>query len=173
VDADDSPGFVVSIAGYSPYAQISELLDPTGVADDPSKWGLVTRLMHIGDAEPDAPFVLYKKTDPAHFTPPKTGEVEVGSEMPVGIGVLADAAEYVSDSRITGAQVLIDPMTKEVISKPSSGTSVAPVRTYGTDISGSTASAAQARDHWFKLDMKFLWNDAPKAEPSFDSMDTY
>jgi type IV pilus assembly protein PilM len=174
-DADDGPGFVVSIAGYSPYAQISELLDPTGVADDPDKWGFVTRLMHTGDANPNAPFVLYNKTDPDHFRPPKTGEVDIGSAMPIGIGILADAAEYTSSGggRITDAQVLIDPMTKEVISKPYSGTPPAPGRTYRTPVPRATASTGQARDHWFSLDMKFLWNDAPKGEQPVGDMNTY
>ncbi len=175
VDADDGPGFVVSIAGYSPYAQMNELLDPTSVADDTDKWGFVTRLMHMGDADPNAPFVLYNKTDPDHFSPPKTGEVDIGSTMPVGIGILADAAEYASggDSRITDAQVLIDPMTKEVISKPYSGTTPAPGRTYRSPAPGTAPSTGQARDHWFSLDMKFLWNDGPKAEQSAGSTNMF
>jgi type IV pilus assembly protein PilM len=41
----DGPGFLVIIEGYSSYKNIDELLDPPGVGNDQSKWGLVTRLL--------------------------------------------------------------------------------------------------------------------------------
>jgi len=37
-------GFVVTIVGYSPYQNLGELMDPSGVENNQSKWGFVTRL---------------------------------------------------------------------------------------------------------------------------------
>jgi len=157
------PGFVVTIAGYSPYEKIAELIDPYGVEEEPDKWGLVTHLLHLDDfvADGNSPFELYEKTDPNQFKP-EIGEVDLQVQMPAGIGVRdirykptpsgarqADNAEW----------ILIDPMTKETISKiaeweengqpkrdPRRGTQVYTVN-----------------DHWFMLNIKFVWRDAPES----------
>jgi type IV pilus assembly protein PilM len=85
--AESAPGFVVTITGYSPYKEIGELMDPIGVEGDPNKWGLVTRLMHLDDIVSwKNQFELYKKANFEHFKL-KTGDVDLGTEMPMGIGV--------------------------------------------------------------------------------------
>jgi len=123
-------GFVVVISGYSPYENIRELIDPMGVEDQPGRWGFVTRLLHLDDFVPDgnSPFSLYEKTNPDHFSP-YIDAVEVGttSNLPPGVGepsfrVTQKAAprtaygrpEYSSQD---SEMVLVDPMTKELISK--------------------------------------------------------
>ncbi|MCD6392901.1 MAG: pilus assembly protein PilM, partial [Planctomycetes bacterium] len=80
-------GFVVMIEGYSPYKDISALLDPHSVGTDKERWGLVTRLVHISEIVKGCPFELYKKNDIKHFVL-QSGPVDLrSSETPVGIGV--------------------------------------------------------------------------------------
>ena len=115
-EGEEGAGFLVNITGYCPYETIGELLDPAGVGDDQSKWGIITRLMNLNDInDGNSPFSLYKRTEFAHFSL-ETGEVDLNSEMPTGIG-----SEEVITRRIEGNEVeelvLVDPMTKEVISK--------------------------------------------------------
>ena len=158
-DVESGPGFVVTITGYSPYRDIGELMDPVGVEGDPNKWGVVTRLLHLDDiVNWKNPFELYRKAKIEHFKL-ETGEVALEAKMPVGIGledIKFEKAKKVergdSDERI-----LIDPMTKEIISK------VAELDEKGkkkTDRSGKVVY--KGNDHWFKLDVKFIWKDAPK-----------
>ena len=131
-------GFVVTITGYSPYKNISELLDPVGVKNDQNQWGLVTRLMHLDSMfDGNSPFELYKKTDKQHFDL-QTGEVDLLGEMPPGIGVR---------KKIEGKDdVLIDPMTNEIISKI-------------TNADENSKKAAQVNDSWFVLNFKLKWKD--------------
>jgi len=158
---EKKPGFVVTIAGYSPYAKIGELIDPYGVGDKPDKWGFVTRLLHLDDfVDGNSPFEIFKKTDPEQFKL-EIGEVSWEVEMPAGIGirdvrykptpggtVQQDSAEW----------VLIDPMTRELISKipewdangrPKLDSKGLPVQT--------------VNDRWFVLNVKFVWRDAPES----------
>ncbi len=122
-------GFVITMTGYSPYKDISELLDPVDVKNDQNKWGLVTRLMHLDSMfDGNSPFELYKKTDKQHFDL-QTGEVDLAAEMPPGIGVR---------KKIEGKDdVLIDPMTNEIISKIT-----------------NADKTAQVNDSWFVLNFK-------------------
>lgn len=129
-----SRGFVITITGYSPYKDISELLDPVGVKNDQNQWGLVTRLTHLDNMfDGNSPFELYKKTDKQHFDL-QTGEVDLEAEMPPGIGVR---------KKIEGKDdVLIDPMTNEIISKIT-----------------NADKTAQVNDSWFVLNFKLQWKD--------------
>ena len=157
-EGESGPGFVITITGYSPYKDIGELMDPVGVEDDPNKWGVITRLMHLDDVVSwKNPFELYKKAKVEHFNL-ETGEVDVEGAMPVGIGLediefeRARQAERGDDER-----VLIDPMTREIISK------VAEFDDKGRKkVDGSGKVVYKSNDHWFKLDAKFSWKDAPK-----------
>jgi hypothetical protein len=135
-------GFIITISGYSPYKTITELLDPIKVQDDPNKWGLVTRLANLDSMfDGNSPFELYKKTEKQHFDL-QTGEVDLAAPMPQGIGV-----------RKTGEgnnEVLIDPMTNEIISKVMEG-------------DDSSKKAAKVNDSWFVLNFKLRWKDSSKA----------
>jgi type IV pilus assembly protein PilM len=135
-------GFVITISGYSPYKTITELLDPVKVQDDPNKWGLVTRLMHLDSMfDGNSPFELYKKTDKQHFDL-KTGDVDLTAEIPLGIGVRKN---------IEGkGDVIIDPMTNEIICKVTN-----------TDDGGKKVE--KVNDSWFVLNFKLKWKDAPGA----------
>jgi type IV pilus assembly protein PilM len=135
-------GFVITISGYSPYKTITELLDPAKVQDDPNKWGLVTRLIHLDTMfDGNSPFELYKKTDKQHFDL-QTGEVDLEAEIPPGIGVKKE---------IEGKGTMImDPMTNEIICKVAS-----------TDEGGKKVE--KVNDSWFVLNFKLKWKNAPGA----------
>jgi len=90
-------GFVVLIEGYSPYRRVTDLLDPPGVAADPSRWGIITRFENLGKFIKGSPFELFNKNDTTHFkvewgtveaaaTPGMMGGVQ--KNQPVGIGIL-------------------------------------------------------------------------------------
>jgi len=135
-------GFVITMTGYSPYKDISELLDPVGVKNDQNQWGLVTRLMHLDKMSDGKILELYKKTDKQHFDL-QTGEVDLAAEMPPGIGIR---------KKIEGKDdVLIDPMTNEIISKIT-----------------NADKTAQVNDSWFVLSFKLQWKDAN--EPSSEAV---
>jgi hypothetical protein len=161
VQPEQHSGFVVTIAGYSPYKNIGELMDPSGVGDKTDKWGFVTRLLHFADV--NGPFHLYKKAEAEHFKL-EMGEVGIGVEMPPGIG-----AEEIKLTKTPGATpieaaggeaILIDPMTKEVISRE------AELDEFGKPkLDRSGKPLYKVNDYWFILSVKFVWKDAPKVEP--------
>jgi hypothetical protein len=150
-------GFVVTIAGHSPYEDIAELMDPSGVENDRDKWGVITRLLHLDDIiEGGSSFELFKRTEVDHFKL-RTGEVSLDGEMPAGIGLRSPRTKKGKPVE-GGEEVLIDPMTKEVISR------VAELDKYGKEkIDERTGNVVyKVNDHWFILDVKFIWKDAPK-----------
>lgn len=164
---EEGPGFVVTIAGYSPYgassAEMGEFMDPPGVGDDQRSWGFITRLARLDDLVKDAnsPFKLYKKAEVEHFNL-EAGDVGFGVPMPGGIGI----REYVAKpnasmtgyrSSATGDWILIDPMTKETISKVAVSDSTGKQK---LDRSGKPVF--EINDHWFTLNVKFLWREAPE-----------
>jgi type IV pilus assembly protein PilM len=153
--AAGEPGFVVTIAGYSPYKNIDDLIDPASVQDDQTKWGLVTRLLNIDSFfDGNSPFELYKKMDRKHFDL-KTGDVDLVGELPRGVGIKSTTV-----SRGDGQQaehVLIDPMTKEIISKVPAVDETGKKK---TDRSGKVEY--DVKDHWFVLNVKFKWKESPK-----------
>ena len=155
-DTESGPGFVVTITGYSPYKDIDKLMDPVGVEGDPEKWGVITRLLHLDDVVSwENPFELYGKAKIKHFKL-ETGEVDAESEMPAGIGIEEDIDVDRTKKTAREDIILIDPMTREIISK------VPELDEKGkekTDKSGKVIY--KANDHWFKLDVKFIWKDAP------------
>jgi type IV pilus assembly protein PilM len=159
-EVESGPGFVVTITGYSPYKDIGVLMDPVGVEGDPNKWGVVTRLLHLDDiVNWKNQFELYKKADIEHFKL-ETGEVDLAAAMPEGIGLEEDIkSENVKKAERgdSDEQVLIDPMTREIISKVPELDENGKKR---TDRAGKVVY--KSNDHWFKLDIKFVWKDAPK-----------
>ncbi|MDH4202233.1 MAG: type IV pilus assembly protein PilM [Phycisphaerae bacterium] len=130
-------GFTILIEGYSPYRNLSELLDPPSVGDDQSRWGFATRLGKLAVLFPDVPFELLGK-DISHFDV-DTGLVDLtDSDMPEGIGILKEVERVPKELTETrpgaargmmegygGARadfvptenVLVDPMTSEEISR--------------------------------------------------------
>jgi hypothetical protein len=163
--AEENAGFVVTIMGYCPYGDIRELMDPVGAGEDKNKWGVITRLMHLDELKEifdgNSPFELYKKLDINHFKL-GIGEVDLNAETPPGIGFVEAGPGKVKGGRdgSTG-QVLIDPMTKEVISK------VVELDENGKEKRDRYGNAVyKTNDHWFKLDVKFVWREAPKEAKS-------
>jgi type IV pilus assembly protein PilM len=135
-------GFVITISGYSPYRSINELLDPPKVQDDPNKWGLVTRLIHLDSMfDGNSPFVLYKKTEKVQFDL-QTGEVDMAASIPAGTGVR---------KTIEGqGEVIVDPMTNEIISKI-------------TENGPGGKAITKTNDFWFVLNFKLQWKDKSAA----------
>ncbi|MBN2512877.1 MAG: type IV pilus assembly protein PilM [Sedimentisphaerales bacterium] len=90
-------GFVVLIEGYSPYRRVTDLLDPPGVAAEPSRWGIITRFENLGKFIKGSPFELFNKNDTTHFKV-EWGTVEATAtqgmmggtqkNQPIGIGIL-------------------------------------------------------------------------------------
>lgn len=169
--AEKAPGFVLMIEGYSPYKNIGSLLDPPNVKDDPSRWGLITRLSNLKqflNLDVNAPFELYLKSAD-HFKI-ETGPVDVDSEtLPRGVGVwkfipsaaaLAAAAANPYEAGMglqqDGTWTLIDPVTKETISAESK------LDAYGKPRVDSLGKPVKEnRDYWFKLQFKLEWKGAP------------
>ncbi len=152
-EAESKSGFLVTITGFSPYENIAELMDPTGVEDDQTRWGFITRLLNLDKVvDSNCPFKLYEKTQIEHFRL-DIGEVSHGSPMPGGIGLEQD---YDNETK-----VLVDPMTKEVISKVSQFDESGRPK---IDRTGQVVY--EINDHWFVLNAKFIWKDAPVIEIS-------
>jgi type IV pilus assembly protein PilM len=157
-------GFLVTITGYCPYGEnvtdVYKLLDPKldlKTADtDREQWGFVTRFEHMDElfgVDVNSPFKLYNKTDQKHFQL-EIHEVDISKgDYPVGTGVEQIKTYTTSFGIYRQSQVtnvpLIDPLTKEVISKVTE-----------TDSGGK--SVDRVNDHWFILKMKFLWKNAPE-----------
>jgi type IV pilus assembly protein PilM len=172
--ADKVPGFVVTLEGYSPYKRIGDLLDPPNVKDDPSRWGLITRLENLKqflNLDVNAPFEVHGKKDATQFKI-ETGPVDVDAEsLPKGVGVwkftpsaaaLAAAAANPNsyDGGMTmnqdGTWTLLDPVTGEIInSEPE-------LDAYGKPkVDSLNKPVKRNRDYWFKLQFKLKWNGAP------------
>ncbi len=169
-EAEKAPGFVIVVEGYSPYKEIGALLDPPNVKDDPSRWGLVTRLENLKqflNLDVNSPFEVYSK-NPPHFKI-ETGPVDVDSEsLPMGVGswkfipsaaaVAAAAANPMgmTTESMDGTWILIDPVTKETISAE------AVLDQYGKPkLDFLYKPIKQNRDYWFKLQVKLKWKEAP------------
>jgi type IV pilus assembly protein PilM len=176
---EKSAGFVVTIAGYSPYKDIGELLDPPGVGDRRDRWGFVTRLQRLDEiVDGNCPFKLYEKGSKEHYKLDKD-PVDLSADVPAGIGILdvipGMGSQIAAPGRgssidIGGRDVLRDPMTKEIISK------VPVLDEYGREkIDRRTGSPMyEDNDYWFVLNFKVVWEDAPKPpEPAAGAMSPY
>lgn len=159
-------GFVVQVLCFSPYGrtvtELGELIDPHGVENQRDKWGFVTRLAHLDDMveDVDSPFELFKKEDHEQFNL-EIKEVTVDGEMPEGIGVWEELIDKTTGARgrsgiTTRNWILIDPMTKETICKESVMDEDGKPRLYRGQ------PVYKVNDHWFVLNAKFLWRDAPE-----------
>jgi len=159
-------GFVVQVLCYSPYGrsetELGKLINPYGVEDQQNKWGFVTRLSHLDDMVEDAnsPFELYKKEDPEQFKL-EIKEVDLEIEMPEGIGMWEEIINETTQpgarsSAVTRNWILIDPMTKETMSKQTV------LDENGNPILYRGQPVSQVNDHWFVVNAKFIWRDAPE-----------
>jgi hypothetical protein len=154
------PGFIVTIGGYSPYEKIADLIDPR-VENNQDEWGIVTRLLHLDDfVDGNSPFEVYNKTDPNQFSI-EIGEVNREEQMPAGIGVTEIRYRPVPAGSAPGEGaewILVDPMTKETISK------IAEWEENGSKkLDRRGAQVFTVNDHWFVLNVKFVWTVAPES----------
>jgi type IV pilus assembly protein PilM len=175
------PGFLVTMVGYSPYKNIYELMDPVNVEDKPDKWGFITRLAHLDDiVDGNSPFTLYKKTGGDKHFKLETDDVEAREQLSIsgttdifkGIGVEEIRIEKMRttssgmsrpimnmsgsiDEGMVAVRVLVDPMTKEVISK------VVELDDDGKEKLYKGKPIYTVNDSWFILNVKFAWKDAP------------
>lgn len=207
VDVLEGAGFVVTVEGYSPYAEIGELLDPLGVRDEKSKWGFVTRLKNLEDMFENCPFKLFAKTEGIEHFNQKIGKVEITHpEMPLGIGVVKELTRIILDpeenprttaqstsyayrgrtgtGRIGETEMgLIDPFTKEEIAKTidyitqeeiDNGTTANQDDLGKIKYDDGTGEPMYiVRDHWFRIEAKFLWKDAPVQDTLLDQTMQY
>jgi type IV pilus assembly protein PilM len=157
------PGYIITIGGYSPYEKITELMDPYKVEDNQERWGVITRLLHLDDfVDGNSPFEVYKKNDPNQFSL-EIGEVNRDEQMPSGIGVTDIRYKPIPPGSTKQGEgweyILIDPMTDETISRvkewEENGRPKLDSRR-GTQI-------VTVNDHWFVLNVKFIWRDAPES----------
>jgi type IV pilus assembly protein PilM len=171
--AQSNAGFIVTIVGYSPYKDISRLFDPLGVGQDRSQWGFITRLKNLDKISDVNSFVLFDANSIQNFTY-KIDEISFLEGVPAGIGIISQRViEVKKDStaetgRISGLgptlpqgnkiteNILIDPMTHEIIDK------VVKYNEDGTRATDNTGRVAyEVNDHWFEIKAKFLWKNAP------------
>jgi len=146
----ENKGFIVVITGYTPYANFANLLDPAGVGEDQSKWGVVTRLMNLDKIFEENIFELYKKTERQHFEL-EWKEVSADDRSLAGVGVRQQTPGVV---RGREQYILVDPLTNEIISKVPDIDEAGRVK---TDRRGNPLY--QANDHWFTLKFKLAWKD--------------
>jgi type IV pilus assembly protein PilM len=168
-------GFVVTVVGYSPYGssvtELGTLLDPHGVENQREKWGFVTRLANLDALAQDAnsPFQLYERTDPEQFKLEMKEVSLIDAELtpPEGVGVWQEQTPKITTtgprSSATIEWALVDPMTNEVISK------VAEMDETGKQKLDRGKLVFKVNDHWFLLNAKFVWKDAPEP-PALPSM---
>ena len=185
-------GFTVLIEGFSPYENISELLDPPMVGEDQSRWGVISRFKNLKTLFPQIPFELFNKSDTTHFKY-ETGLVDLDStEMPSGIGITKEVERVPLDESGNSATntrgrtntrgisdyvdietVLVDPMTGEEISKTYDiitqkdidADSDLTERDLGRKKLDSFGEEKFIeRDHWFRIQVKFVWKDKPETE---------
>jgi type IV pilus assembly protein PilM len=187
---EGSAGFTVLIEGYSPYKNVAELLDPLGVRDDSTRWGLVTRFEKLSELFPETSFELFEKNKLEHFSV-ETGFVDLSlKDMPSGIGELKEIIRVPQEAGgkrtrgVTGSRgdyvytekVLVDPMTGEEISKTydiytQDDISQDPELT-DKDLGRKKINKLTGeeefvkRDQWFRIKAKFAWKDAPGEKKS-------
>lgn len=170
-------GFVLTIIGYTPYGnkitEVQELLDPHGVDDNPDKWGFVTRLANLDDLVEDAndnPFKLYKKAEKEQFSLEiKQVDLQDSDSMPPeGVGVWEEKLLETKSTTATPARglgyvgsqqsewELVDPMTRETINK------IAVKDEDGKQVIYNGRPVNKINDHWFVLNVKFEWTEAPE-----------
>jgi hypothetical protein len=159
-------GFVVTLVCYSPYgdniAELGTLIDPFGVEDRPDKWGFATRLAHLDDYVEDgnSPFELYEKTVVPEQFSLEIKKVIVEEQMPGGIGVQEvryNTAGGVPKPGDPGVLALIDPLTKEIMNE------ISVLDEKGKPAYYQGKEVKQVNDHWFVLNIKLIWRDAPEA----------
>ena len=116
-------------------------------------------------ADGNSPFKLYKKSDPEQFKL-DIKEVDLSAEKPIqGIGVLDILQRNkISQNRKqeTAEEILVDPLTKEIISK------ISILDQNGREILSPTTgqTAYQVNDHWFIPNLKIVWRNAPEPPES-------
>ena len=168
------PGFVVTLIGYSPYGDVRALLDPVDVGSDRAKWGFVTRLARLNELgifDGNSPFNLFSK-DIKHFKP-EIRDVDINDgRMPRVIGVVETIKDLVGGKFNENiADVLVDPMTGEVMSKAAKlDARRKPI------LDRLNKIEYEINDHWFTLKMKFVWErastDAGQGQPEASTTST-
>ena len=189
---DGGPGFTVLIEGFSPYENISELLDPPMVGDDQGRWGVVSRFKNLAMLFPEVSFELFNKSDTIHFKYETGLVVWDSSDMPVGIGVEKEIERVPPDENtdrqrnmtmrpntrggsdfVEIEMVLVDPMTGEEISKTYDIITQQDIDA-DSDLTERDLGRKKLdnfgeeqfieRDHWFRIQAKFVWKKKPEAD---------
>jgi hypothetical protein len=158
-----TPGFVVTIIGYTPYGKPLEIIEPD-VKSSSDEWGFLTRFDNLDEfTDSNCPFELFNKNDSKHCNV-EIMEIDLSDAYPpIGIGI--DDTRIVSKS--SGSReneviesILIDPLTKEIICK------VAELDENGKEKLYNGRTEYQTNDHWFVINLKIVWEDAPLSDDS-------
>ena len=158
-----TPGFVVTIIGYTPYGKPLEIIEPD-VKSSSDEWGFLTRFDNLDEfTDSNCPFELFNKNDSKHCNV-EIMEIDLSDAYPpIGIGI--DDTRIVSKS--SGSReneviesILIDPLTKEIICK------VAELDENGKEKLYNGRTEYQTNDHWFVINLKIVWEDAPLPDDS-------
>ncbi len=159
--SEGTSGFIVTISGYSPYRDIESLFTSVSVGsagDDYFVFStLEEKLKSVG-------FHLFEREVPANFDF-TTGIVNLDEKMPVGVGV--KGKQKIASASGQTRDVLVDPMTKEVISK------VAKFDEYGCEVSDDyDRTIYQTNDHWFILKLKIAVKEKESDDDSEEDEDS-
>ncbi len=151
------PGFVVTIVGYTPYSNPYEIIDPD-VKSSSDAWGFLTRLDNLDElTNSNSPFELFNKRDSMDCKI-ELKEIDLDQGLPpAGIGIedTREVNEGGTNDNVIEEDILIDPLTKEIIC------TVAELDENGKEKSYFGRTQYQANDHWFVINLKFVWKDAP------------
>lgn len=159
-------GFIVTLVGYSPYGEstteLGQLIDPPNVENNRQEWGFITRLENLDELVEDgnSPFELYDRSNPEQFKL-EMKEVDLSAEYPPdGIGISDTIQRTIMTNaglQETNETVLIDPLTKEIIN------TIAVLDEDGREQIIGGQKYYQVNDHWFVINLKLVWKDAPEA----------
>ena len=156
------PGFVVTIIGYTPYSKPLEIIDPD-VKTSSDEWGFLTRLDNLDEfTDSNSPFKLLNKRDSRDCkVDTYVIDLKVGYP-PIGIGIYDTRTVHTGGLKdsVIEEEILIDPLTKEIISK------VAELDENGKEKLYNGRTIYKTHDYWFVINLKFVFKDAPLPDDS-------
>jgi hypothetical protein len=116
---------------------------------------------HLEELMGDCPFKLYDKTEAKNFD--FTIEpISIEQEMPPGIGI---TKEMTLSEPKGPEQVLVDPLTHEIISREPE------YDKKGNVVMRNGEQVYEVHDKWFKLDVKFVWEEVSDANETGENAD--
>ena len=139
-----------------------EIIDPD-VKTSSDEWGFLTRLDNLDEfTDSNSPFKLLNKRDSRDCKVDiKEIDLKVGYP-PIGIGIYDTRTVHTGGLKdsVIEEEILIDPLTKEIISK------VAELDENGKEKLYNGRTIYKTHDYWFVINLKFVFKDAPLPDDS-------